>query len=267
MSSTAQITVSDFELTPMRVSFKGPGAAAYSDLGGTFGNVLVSIAYKKFPLKADQAGTEPVDHKVGGLEVKVSTTLAEIQSKSKWLVAFPHASRVSQEATGATITIGTPGVVTKAAHGFAIGDAIQFTAGILPTGLSLNTTYYIGATGFTSGLFSVSLTPGGALITTTGIAGSGVTITGVGANNSAIDFFTNLGSAGQANSGELLLHPLSKDDSDVDTDYTFYKACAMSASEVTYGPENQLGLKIEWFIYPDMANGQRYMRYGNSALV
>jgi hypothetical protein len=251
----------------MRVSFKGPGAAAYEDMGGTFGNVLVSISYKKFPLKADQAGTEPIDHKVGGLEVKVTTTLAEIQSKTKWLTAFPHATRFSHEATGATISVGAPGVVTKAGHGFAIGDAVQFTAGTVPTGLSLNTTYYIVAVGFTSGLFSVALTPSGSAITTTGVAGSGVTITGVGNTNSAIDFYTNLGSGGQANSGELLLHPLSKDNSDYSTDYTFYKACAMAASEVTYGPENQLGLKVEWFIYPDMENGQRYMRYGDAALV
>lgn len=265
--SISDITVAEFELTPMRVSFKGVGEAGFTDLGGTFGNVAVAISYKKAALKADQAGTEPIDHKVSGLEVKVTTTLAEVQGKDKWKVAFPHATLVEKTLTGASITVASPGVVTKVAHGLLAGDAIKFTAGTLPTGLSLNTTYYVLSSGLTADDFQVALTAGGTAIVTTGSAGSGVTIVGVSNNLLAIDLFTNLGDSGQAKAGELLLHPLSKGDADKATDYTFYKACSMAATEVTYGPDAQVGLKVEWFIYPDMDNSQKYMRYGDADLV
>jgi microcystin-dependent protein len=67
-----------------------------------------------------------------------------------------------------TISIASPGVVTKASHGLNIGDAIYFsTTGTLPTGLSPNTIYYIISAGFGANSFQVSATRGGAAINTT----------------------------------------------------------------------------------------------------
>jgi hypothetical protein len=83
-----------------------------------------------------------------------------------------------------SITVANPGVVTWTAHGFAAGTAIKFTAGTLPTGLTLNTTYYVcsGATLLTN-TFTVAATYAAAIagtgITTTGWAGSGITGTTV----------------------------------------------------------------------------------------
>lgn len=43
-----------------------------------------------------------------------------------------------------TVTIASPGVVTKVAHGLATGDSVFFTTtGALPTGLAVNTRYWI----------------------------------------------------------------------------------------------------------------------------
>jgi hypothetical protein len=68
-----------------------------------------------------------------------------------------------------TISIASPGVVTWAAHGRSIGQAVRFsTDSALPTGLVAGTTYYIIAAGFTTGAFSVSATPGGAAVVTSG---------------------------------------------------------------------------------------------------
>lgn len=52
---------------------------------------------------------------------------------------------VDSFATGTvTITIGTPAIITQAGHGLNFGDKVQFTTtGALPTGLSVNTTYYV----------------------------------------------------------------------------------------------------------------------------
>jgi hypothetical protein len=68
--------------------------------------------------------------------------------------------------TTATITIASPAVVT-ATNLYAEGAPIVFeTSGALPTGLTTGTTYYVR--NYTAGIFNVSATPSGALITTTG---------------------------------------------------------------------------------------------------
>jgi hypothetical protein len=69
----------------------------------------------------------------------------------------------------ATISIAAPGVVTVATHGYSIGQRVRFaTTGALPTGLVPGTDYYVVSSGFTTGAFSVSGTPGGTAIATTG---------------------------------------------------------------------------------------------------
>jgi hypothetical protein len=49
----------------------------------------------------------------------------------------------------------------------------------------------------------------------------------------------------------LVLHPLSLQDSDLSGDYKFFKAVAESVTEITYGPTTQGALKIVWKILPD----------------
>lgn len=68
----------------------------------------------------------------------------------------------------ATMTIASPGVHTKVAHGLVIGDAIVYsTTGALPTGLVAGTTYYVLTTP-TADTFTLAATPGGAAIANTG---------------------------------------------------------------------------------------------------
>jgi hypothetical protein len=68
-----------------------------------------------------------------------------------------------------TISTTNPAAFTEASHGLAIGEGIQFfTTGSLPTGLALNTTYYVIAAGYTSGGFEVSTSAGGAAVATSG---------------------------------------------------------------------------------------------------
>ena len=80
----------------------------------------------------------------------------------------------------ATVSNASPAVVTRAAHGLAIGDRVTFrTSGGLPLPLhptdsfdGVREYYYVISAGFTSGSFQISLTRGGAAINTT-TAGSG----------------------------------------------------------------------------------------------
>lgn len=68
-------------------------------------------------------------------------------------------------------------------------------------------------------------------------------------------------------SGQLILHPLEAVNADLSEDYTFYKAAAMSASEVKYGPEKQTGLAVDMVIFPDVASSPaRFLTYGDPSI-
>lgn len=71
-----------------------------------------------------------------------------------------------------TISVASPAVIAWPGHGLTEGSIVRFTTtGSLPTGLLVDTDYYVVET-ITSGSFSVSTTPGGAALDTT-LAGSG----------------------------------------------------------------------------------------------
>lgn len=68
-----------------------------------------------------------------------------------------------------TVTIASPGVFTKAAHGLVAGDQVTFTTtGALPTGLTVGTIYYVIAAGLTANDFQVSTAINGAAVNTSG---------------------------------------------------------------------------------------------------
>lgn len=68
-----------------------------------------------------------------------------------------------------TISIASPAVVTWEGHRLAAGQIVRFaTSGELPTGLAIDTDYYVIATGLTDNAFEVSATSGGSAINTSG---------------------------------------------------------------------------------------------------
>src|SRR5215469_3955144 len=81
--SFAVVNPGNFKLTPCRVKFKGV------DLGGTLGNVKVTVKDSLAELKADQYGKTIIDRRVSGFEATVETSIAENQAKSNWKVIFP----------------------------------------------------------------------------------------------------------------------------------------------------------------------------------
>ncbi len=67
-----------------------------------------------------------------------------------------------------TITIASPGQVSWTAHGLPVNTAVKFsTTGALPTGLTAGTTYYV-KTVVDANTFTLSATPGGSAINTSG---------------------------------------------------------------------------------------------------
>lgn len=68
-----------------------------------------------------------------------------------------------------TMTIATPAVITKVAHGLLANEIVYFTTtGALPTGIVASTPYYVSATGLATDTFQISATQGGSSINTTG---------------------------------------------------------------------------------------------------
>lgn len=66
-----------------------------------------------------------------------------------------------------TVTIAAPGVVKKDDHGLLLNDRIKlFTSGALPTGLAVDTWYYVIPS--TAHTFQLSATRDGVAITTSG---------------------------------------------------------------------------------------------------
>ncbi len=77
--------------------------------------------------------------------------------------------------TSVSVSVASPGVVTDTGHTFLVNDPVIFTAGTLPTGLALNTVYFVRAP--VAGVsYQLSLTSGGAPINTTGSPSVGAVI-------------------------------------------------------------------------------------------
>lgn len=80
-------------------------------------------------------------------------------------------------------------------------------------------------------------------------------------------FENSVGDGDLANAGVLILHPLSKLDSDLSEDIKCFKACADAKSELVYGPKDQVSLKITWNILLDtgVVPG-RFLIYGDPTI-
>jgi hypothetical protein len=73
-----------------------------------------------------------------------------------------------------TMTIASPCVVTLNTHGYTAGQPIKFsTSGALATGITAGSTYYVIATGLTTNTFQFSATPGGSAVNSS-VSQSGV---------------------------------------------------------------------------------------------
>lgn len=100
---------------------------------------------------------------VENLKPTANGILAEFQMLEKELTLF-YGSRAYSVFT---ITIASPGVITKNKHGLATDDRVSFiTTGALPTGLSADTYYFVLYS--TADTFKVSATKGGSAINTSG---------------------------------------------------------------------------------------------------
>lgn len=92
-----------------------------------------------------------------------------ILQNATWKGSF-RATQNRQTLSSISIAGGTP-TFNCDCHGLTAGDKVVFTGGTdVPCGLTLNTVYYVIATGLTTGAFQVSASSGGSSISVTGTA-------------------------------------------------------------------------------------------------
>ena len=116
------------------------------------------------PISITTSGTGTQSYNIAGL---TKTTLRENYNYVDLTVYNPGEFVTS--GTVVTISIASPAVVTWNSHGLSAGDVIKFTStGNLPTGLTVNTRYFVLAAGLGLNSFRVSLEPGGTAVDTTG---------------------------------------------------------------------------------------------------
>lgn len=88
------------ELTPVKVYWTPAGSTAEAYLGGTLGNVKISVATEKAEIKADQTGTTPLDRRISGHKFMVTTEIAQINDFTISSYIFPSASAIGSPASG-----------------------------------------------------------------------------------------------------------------------------------------------------------------------
>lgn len=100
---------------------------------------------------------------LGGTVITEATTVDNIR-----------ASYLLRDVASATCTIpvASPAVVTKVGHGFVAGDLVSFSTTGTLTGPTVNTTFYVIATGLTADAFQFSATLGGAAVNCTVSSGT-----------------------------------------------------------------------------------------------
>jgi hypothetical protein len=85
--------------------------------------------------------------------------------------------------------------------------------------------------------------------------------------NKQMYFDSQIGASALAAAGVLVLHPLSKTDSDLSGDYKFWKVTAQPESEITYSPTGQAKMKVTFQVYPDFTSAPaRFFVYGDPSI-
>lgn len=102
------------------------------------------------------------------LPLSSSTTTKKRIADRKYDAATNNITVVPSRPSTVTVSIASPAVFSKTAHGLPLNAPVSFeTSGALPIGIAPDALYYVKTTP-TPDTFTVSATPGGAAINTTG---------------------------------------------------------------------------------------------------
>lgn len=122
------------------------------------------------PLKYDSSPSLTLGTQLATKDYADALSIAGAPVASTTVMGVVRLASVPSVTLGAaTITIASPAVISKTAHGLTVNDAVKFTtAGTLPTSIVAGTQYFVIAAGLTTDAFEISATLGGSAINTSG---------------------------------------------------------------------------------------------------
>ena len=190
-----------------QVNLGGPGCLVkndgYAQLVSFFGTFCTFHVKTETGGQANLSGGGTSDFGDQGLVADGYSRLPNFTGDSR--VAVYGADRIE-----AAVTINTTSdtFTTATNHGLSVNDQVTFKAtdGNLPTEIVTGTTYYIINANFTSTVFSVSATEGGAAVNMTGSATGTYQVTRQGQLTADVVSFTSnrIGSLSRPNPGQLM---------------------------------------------------------------
>lgn len=153
------------------------------------GNSIVGVLGKGISLFGAASGSIVTGNDIKGCTdgVFVDVAVNKVNITGNSIHEGTRGISLSRTSATCTITIATPAVITKVAHGLVAGSQVTFsTTGALPTGLATTTVYYVISSGLTPDTFQISATDGGSAVNTSGSQSGTQTLRYRGGNDSMI---------------------------------------------------------------------------------
>lgn len=158
--------------------------AGYSAFG-RFGMIsrlqdqLPNVRFGNYAMPGSQVtvsvGTPACCYNIGQFPLSIAPVLNYSKQKNAFFLLGGGNDMIDQNSLAGNVSVASPGVVTRVAHGLAADMRVQFNTGPLPTPLSIGTVYYV-KTVLGPNTYTLAATPGGAAINTTGSPAVGVTV-------------------------------------------------------------------------------------------
>lgn len=260
------------------------------DLGYTKGGVDVTVKSETHKVMIDQFGKSPVNEYVMGREVTVKCPLAETTLTN--LVAIMPGATLStdgvkaagavtftgQPAIGDTLTIGATAFTFKAAaavaNDIAIGATLTATlasaVAVINAALASSVVTASSATVLSIAAVAYGVVGNAIVLAKVGVTASvsaATLIGGIEPTKSVVTVTNAVGTNLLDIAKALVLHPVSKLDTDKSEDFTVFKAATAGALNFAYKLEDERIFNCEFNGYPDVANGSRLFAVGDTSVV
>lgn len=120
-------------------------------------------------------GTPSCCYNIGQFPTQIAPVLNYSKQKNAFFLLGGGNDMIDGNTLAGNVSVASPSVVTRVAHGMSPDMRVQFNTGPLPSPLAIGTVYYV-KTVLSADTYTIAATPGGVAINTTGSPAAGVTI-------------------------------------------------------------------------------------------
>lgn len=120
-------------------------------------------------------GTPSCCYNIGQFPTQIAPILNYSKQKNAFFILGGGNDMIDANTASGNVSVASPGVVTRVAHGLSANMRVQFNTGPLPSPLTIGTVYWT-KTILSADTYTLSTSPGGTAINTTGSPAVGVTV-------------------------------------------------------------------------------------------